>query len=537
MQASQQVIGQFRQKRLLISAIAAISALILLLTFHFFEGKREIEQQSKQVAGTLITHFEQLLSPLDVSASGAQALIGLSCIDARGLLVEKQAMMQTVRAILLVDHDKIYCSSLYGEQDIPFSTTYPELAIDNQRMLLGVDHTLLKGSTVLFLWTPGSLDNRTGVLQAINIEMLSHYLLEPALPWVNRAILNVGGKKLEYRNPDIKETTSAEHEVGWHFSSQRYPFSITLFGRSPSQLALSTLPIQVPLALMLSLTMGYIVWLATSNRMSLSWQISYGISAREFMVYCQPLINARNGVCEGIELLLRWHHPRLGWIPPDVFIPMAERQNLITPLTRFVISEAIRYLPILPATPSFYIALNVAASHFRDCEIINDLQALLWKATPGPQLVVELTERDALPIVDQQVVSRLQKMGIKLAIDDFGTGHSSLSYLRTLNPDILKIDKLFTAAIGTDAVNVTVIDMVIALAQRLNISLVAEGVETEEQANYLSEHRVNTLQGYFYARPMPLGDFQSWLTNSPPREMSYNTNVGAKFEKHHTHPA
>ncbi|QKJ87363.1 cyclic diguanylate phosphodiesterase [Paramixta manurensis] len=516
MQVSQQIVGQFRRKRLLIASIVAALVLILTLTFRFVEEKGRIEQQSRNFANNAIQRFDRMFSPLDVSASNTLGLVGVRCSTVRFPLVEKLATLQTVRAVLLVDNDRIYCSSIYGERNIPFSTTYPELAVNNQRMLLSVDNYLLKGSPVLLFWTPRSMDNRAGILQVINIEMMSNYLLEPTLPWVERAVFNVGGQSLEYGNPMIEAVHPSEDEVGYQQSSLRYPFSITLFGPAPSRLALMTLPSQLPLALLLSLLMGYIIWLATANRMSLSWQISYGLSAQEFMVYCQPLISARTGSCEGIELLLRWHNPRQGWIPPDVFIPMAERQNLIAPLTRFVISETVRHLPTLPACPTFHIAINVAASHFRDRAIIDDLQRLWWPANPKPQLVVELTERDALPVVDQRVVSHLHKIGVKLAIDDFGTGHSSLSYLKTLSPDVLKIDKIFTAAIGTDAINATVTDMVISLAQRLNISLVAEGVETAEQALYLRERGVDTLQGYFYARPMPLGEFPGWLTRHQP---------------------
>ncbi|MDU7868216.1 MAG: EAL domain-containing protein, partial [Pantoea sp.] len=158
----------------------------------------------------------------------------------------------------------------------------------------------------------------------------------------------------------------------------------------------------------------------------------------------------------------------------------------------------------------------VAASHFRDRAILQDLQNLWWPANPVPKLVVELTERDALPVVDQSVIAQLHEIGVRLAIDDFGTGHSSLSYLKDLKPDVLKIDKIFTAAIGTDAINATVTDMVISLAQRLNISLVAEGVETAEQAAYLRARGVDHLQGYYYARPMPIGDFPGWLAKHKP---------------------
>ncbi len=511
MQVSQQVVGHFRRKRLVIASIVAALVLILTLAFRFFEEKSRIEQQSYHFADNAIQRFDRFFSPLDVAANNTLALVGLRCNEVRFLLNEKISALQTVRAILLVDNDLIYCSSIYGDRAIPFSDTYPQLAVNNQHMMLSVDDYLLKGSPVLLLWTPESLDNRAGILQVINIELMSRYLLEPTLPWVERAIFNVDGKSLEYGNPLIEKATPSEDEVSYQQSSLRYPFTITLFGPAPTRLALLTLPSQLPLALLLSLLTGYIVWLATANRMSLSWQISYGLTAQEFMVWCQPLIDGGSGGCCGIELLLRWHNPRQGWIPPDVFIPLAERQNLVAPLTRFVLTEAVRYLPRLPQRADFHIAINVAASHFHRQAIVDDLQKLWWPAAPLPGLIVELTERDALPVVDQEVVSRLRQLGVKVAIDDFGTGHSSLSYLKTLSPDVLKLDKMFTAAIGTDAINATVTEMVISLAQRLNIHLVAEGVETAEQASYLRQRGVDTLQGYYYARPMPLEAFPAWL--------------------------
>jgi len=513
MQVSQQIVSQFRRKRLFIAATVAALVIFLTLAFRFFEEKNRIEQQSHTFANEAILRFDRMFSPLDVSANDNLGLVGQRCSDVRFTLVEKLAALQTLRSLLLVESDSIYCSSIFGERTLSFSKLYPELAIHNQRMLLTTDNYLLKGSPVLILWTPISQDNnKSGILQVINVEMMSNYLLEPTLPWVERAIFNVGGKSLEYGTPLIQPAIPSEDEVSYEEASLRYPYTITLFGPSPARLALAAVPSQLPLALLLSLLTGYIVWLATANRMSIAWEISYGLSSHEFLVYCQPLINARTGECDGIELLLRWNNPRQGWVPPDVFIPMAERQNLIAPLTRYVINEVVSQLPSLPDTPDFHIALNVAASHFHNRAILNDLQHLWWPANPRQQLVIELTERDALPVVDQRVVSHLQKAGVKLAIDDFGTGHSSLSYLKTLSPDVLKIDKIFTASIGTDAINATVTDMVISLAQRLNISLVAEGVETAEQAAYLRERGVDILQGYYFARPMPLADFPTWLS-------------------------
>ena len=510
MQMTAESLGQFRRKRLLIATLVTFLVLSLALVFRFFAEKKSIEQQSQQFAEVAVQRFDRMFSPLDVTADHSLSIIGQDCRQAQTKLIERLASLQIIRSSALVDNDRIYCSSIFGETDKSLSTTWPHLNA-TQRMLLTHDKHLLKGSPVLLLWTAHHQNPHSGVLQMINIELLINYLLEPNLPWIERVVFTVDGNSMEYGNPLIEPVFPAEDQSSLEAHSLRYPFSITLLGPPSTHIALMRLPSQLPLALMLSLLMGYIVWLAIANRMSPSWQISNGISGREFIVYCQPLINARTGQCDGIELLLRWNNPRQGWIPPDVFIPLAEQQNVIAPLTRFVLSETVRCLPVLPAHAGFHVAINISASHFRDQEIITDLKNIWWPAQPKLQLIVELTERDALPAVDQQVVTLLHDAGVKLAIDDFGTGHSSLSYLKTLNPDVLKIDKVFTAAIGTDAINATVTDMVISLAQRLNIALIAEGVETAEQAEYLRERGVDVLQGYHYARPMPLDDFPFWL--------------------------
>lgn len=173
----------------------------------------------------------------------------------------------------------------------------------------------------------------------------------------------------------------------------------------------------------------------------------------------------------------------------------------------------------------FHIGINVAASHFRHGMLLKDLNHYWFSAHPVQQLVLELTERDALLDVDYRLMRELHRKGVKLAIDDFGTGNSSLSWLEKLRPDVLKIDKSFTAAIGTDAVNSTVTDIIIALGQRLNIELVAEGVETREQAQYLRGHGVQALQGFLFARPMPLHDFPQWLAGSAPPPARHNGHM------------
>ena len=170
-----------------------------------------------------------------------------------------------------------------------------------------------------------------------------------------------------------------------------------------------------------------------------------GIAAREFELFCQPLVNARTQACTGVEILLRWNNPRQGWITPEVFIPLAEEHNQIVPLTRYVIAETVRQIGYFPSSPGFHIGINVAASHFRHAVLIQDLNRLWFSACPRQQLVIELTERDALLDADYRIVRELHRKGVKLAIDDFGTGNSSLSWLEKLHPDVLKIDQSLTS--------------------------------------------------------------------------------------------
>jgi sensor c-di-GMP phosphodiesterase-like protein len=522
MQTAQRIIKGYRRRRLIVCAALAMLVLVLTLSVRFVAERNINEQRLLAFNSRAIATLENILTPLDDVSAEVLKFVGANCETVQFRLREHAARMQTVRSIALIKDGILYCSSIFGPRNVPVSLLQPRLPVDTPLLLLSTDSSLLKGSPILISWHPAENGSRDGVMEVVNIEMLTGLMMEPERPWVSRAVLNVGDSHLEYGKGLLAKVTAEEGLVSRDIASRKYPFSITTIGPSASDLALKNLPTQLPLALMLSMLIGYITWLATANRMSFSWEINLGLASREFEVFCQPLMNARTLQCVGVELLLRWNNPRQGWISPDVFIPLAEQQNLIAPLTRFVMVEAVRHLNMFPPSPDFHIGINVAASHFHEGEIIDDLRRHWFPAQAVQQLTLELTERDALPEVDHRVVRDLRRLGVALAIDDFGTGQSSLAYLETLNPNVLKIDKSFTAAIGTDAVNSTVTDIIIALAQRLGIDLVAEGVETPQQAEYLRSHGVNVLQGYLFARPMPLKEFPSWLEGRSPPPPRHN---------------
>ena len=488
MQKAQRIIKTYRRNRMIVCTICALVTLASTLSVRFISQRNLNQQRVVQFANHAVEELDKVLLPLQAGSEVLLPLIGLPCSVTHLPLRKQAAKLQTVRSIGLVQDGTLYCSSIFGYRNVPVVDILAELPAPQPLLRLTTDRALIKGSPVLIQWTPAAGSSNAGVMEMINIDLLTAMLLEPQLPQISSASINVNGP--------------GATALAWHY-----------------------LPTQLPLAVLLSLLVGYIAWLATAYRMSFSREINLGLAQHEFEVFCQPLLNARSQQCIGVEILLRWNNPRQGWISPDVFIPIAEEHHLIVPLTRYVMAETIRQRHVFPMSSQFHVGINVAPSHFRRGVLIKDLNQYWFSAHPIQQLILEITERDALLDVDYRIARELHRKNVKLAIDDFGTGNSSFSWLETLRPDVLKIDKSFTAAIGSDAVNSTVTDIIIALAQRLNIELVAEGVETQEQAKYLRSHGVHILQGYLYAQPMPLRDFPKWLAGSQPPPARHNGHI------------
>ncbi|MRS89235.1 EAL domain-containing protein [Enterobacteriaceae bacterium RIT714] len=525
MQTAQRIIKNYRRNRIIVCVMVALITLFLTLGIRFISQRNLNQERVLAFANHSVSALDKILLPLKTGRETLQNLVGSPCSEAHLTLRKQAATLQTVRSIALIKEGILYCSSIFGNRDVPLRQLQPDLPSSQPRLVLSTDQSLLKGSPILIQWYPVSSNGEDGVMQVVNIDLLTRIMLEPQRPLITEVSLNVGNRYLRYDQNVTDTLTLKEDAMVMRQTSAHFPFTIIVSGPGAGELALKNLPSQLPLAVLLSLLLGYIAWLATASRMSFTWEINLGIAAREFELFCQPLLNARTQKCVGVEILLRWNNPRQGWISPDVFIPLAEEHNLIAPLTRYVIMETVRQIGYFPANKGFHIGINVAASHFRNGVLLHDLNRYWFSTHPTQQLIIELTERDALLDVDYRMVRELHRKEVKLAIDDFGTGNSSLSWLEKLRPDVLKIDKSFTMALGTDAVNSTVTDMIIALGKRLNIELVAEGVETQEQARYLRKHGVSIMQGFLYARPMPLRDFPKWLAESSPPPARHNRHI------------
>lgn len=242
-------------------------------------------------------------------------------------------------------------------------------------------------------------------------------------------------------------------------------------------------------------------------RMDMEVNLRRALDNGEFFVEYQPQVDLMTNKVAGVEALLRWQHPQLGIIPPAQFIPLAEETNLILPLGEWVMQEVFEqgmhweqegYLP-------FRIAINVSGRQFAQSDFVETVKRLLKKTGVNPTLLeFEMTESVVMNDVSATVVTLndLRALGINIAIDDFGTGYSSLSCLKYLPVNRLKIDKSFVAELQTNAEDRAIVEATIAMAKKLHLEVIAEGVETEGQYGFVQKRECDEVQGFYFSRPI-----------------------------------
>ncbi|WP_226582010.1 bifunctional diguanylate cyclase/phosphodiesterase [Halobacillus litoralis] len=243
-----------------------------------------------------------------------------------------------------------------------------------------------------------------------------------------------------------------------------------------------------------------------SKKMQLEYGLRKAIEKEELLLYYQPQVNVKTGKVKGVEALIRWNHPELGLISPLEFIPLAEETNLIIPMGEWILQEACSQFKqwLNQGYKLDHISINISSLQFREPDFAKLIQRVLEENQLKPEcLELEITEsvvqdsNEAIPIMHT-----LKNMGVKLSLDDFGTGYSSLRYLKDFPLDVLKIDKSFVQTVYNSNKDQAVIDTIIDMADRLELSVIAEGVETIEQLNYLNEKNCLEYQGFLFSAPV-----------------------------------
>ena len=260
---------------------------------------------------------------------------------------------------------------------------------------------------------------------------------------------------------------------------------------------------------------------SVNQRLQMETDLRRAIDHNEFVLHYQPLVDARNGQPTGVEALIRWRDPSGQLIPPLQFIPLAEDTGLIVPIGTWVLETACAQLRQWhdAGHPVLSMSVNVATRQFREVTFVETVRQAIQKSGIPPQsLELEITESILLESSDDTLgtLNALKQLGVSLAIDDFGTGYSSLSYLKRFPIDRIKIDRSFVRDLASDSDDLAIVRAIIALAQAMRLSVIAEGVETEAQLALLQSEECHNYQGYFYAKPMDAESvYQKLLSRQP----------------------
>ncbi len=260
------------------------------------------------------------------------------------------------------------------------------------------------------------------------------------------------------------------------------------------------------------------------KRLTLEAELRLALEAGQLILHYQPQVDLRSGGILGFEALARWQHPERGWIPPAEFIPLAEESGLINRLGDWALREACQQVKAwstsgLPYGP---VAVNVSTMQLNRGALIKSVMATLHETGTPPQLLsLEITESMVMGDAEQsmQVLTQLANLGVGLAIDDFGTGYSSLAYLQRLDVAKLKIDLSFVREVTTNANSAAIVKAIIALGHSLGLELIAEGVETRDQAQCLLKLGCDAIQGYWIGRPLAAADMTDFLASFRPLDL------------------
>jgi EAL domain-containing protein (putative c-di-GMP-specific phosphodiesterase class I) len=452
------------------------------------------------------TYLQDYFHDLNQTIHSLQPLIDQPCESVASGLTAHAAFSPNVRAVLLVKDGLAFCSSATGAMSTPLTELIPQLDITQ-----AVDMAILPGtpmtpkSAALAMWVRSPHGGKDGIFVSMNANLTPYILYSSRQNDFSGLALSVKYTTLSTISNQLIDPQMLLSPPVRQTQIDGLPLKISLYAnRWPPENTQFVLLLGTVCGLLAGLLSYYILTIKSDPRK----ELLLAIKNDQFYVVYQPVVRSETLQISGVEVLIRWRHPVAGEISPDVFINLAETQQLIIPLTRHLLKLIARDAPILQSLlpAGSKLGINISPTHLHAGSFQQDFQQFT-AAMPADHfsVVLEITERT---MIDKNRSLRnfdwLHEQGFEIAIDDFGTGHSALIYLERYNFDYLKIDRCFVQAIGTETVTSPVLDAVITLSRRLKLITVAEGVETQKQAEWLRDHGVNYLQGYWLSRPLTL---------------------------------
>jgi sensor c-di-GMP phosphodiesterase-like protein len=495
---------------------------ILSAVFLFLVGMLTINWQlwhmatlnSAGAARSSTFKIDAILNEAVNAADTAQRVAAQGCTSGGQLELGTEAALKPhLRAIMIEQSGTIMCTSLPGNGVL---IIHPETLPDEKLMLLS-GNRLINGVPVLVFQRP--------IPGGRVIISVSDAHLRDVIAGTSENLALVVNKQQLARIGDVSPLPTSQPSTTLA-SSALFPFSMAW--QAPAFFDMTRLVQQgwslMLLVFILSVAVG-ILWRRYAGKSTtFEEDLRKAIIRGDIVPFYQPIMNGKTGGLYGVEVLARWKHPKSGYIPPDVFIPIAERSGLIIPLTKGLMEKVVSQLkPLLPKLPDgFHIGVNISARHINSPTFIGDCNTF-GQGFKGKKikLVLEVTERE--PLLDNpeliENLNTLHNSGFVIALDDFGTGYSGLSCLDALAIDYIKIDKSFVSRVSEQKDSTILLDCVIEIAKKLSLSIVAEGVETKEQLEYLNRNQINLLQGYYFGKPVSYVEFIKFLLSKPKEEI------------------
>lgn len=505
---------------------AALFPLLLSIIFSYIIARQDVKRDLQATTQVILHQAETINSMAWNQVAELKTLEGKSCESVLGDLIRQGTLSAYFRSMGLLSGQDMYCSSVSGDQVIPLTQIiqYPLPAEQPEMWSMSVPRTRGVSTRPAIIFAR-QFSPTYGAFVVVDGQYLLDFMsaINNARPYELTVQFNGGfriqeGEKSQTSHPFI---SPLYHER----ASKRYPIIVSAEVQ-PEEIQqdwLNDFLTFLPLSLFLSLTFIYIVQSWKKRKMSLRDELRKGIQANEFSVHYQPLYDLKTERCIGAEALLRWFRPGGRTISPDIFIPSAENEGLIIPLTHHLFKLLAADIGSWTLPQDFRLGINIAAAHIHHPDFVNDIRQLAKTLRPQRvQITLELTERSLISDTQDvvQKLTQLRSEGILIAVDDFGTGHCSLSYLQMFPLDYLKIDKGFIGTIESANRDTPVLDAIINLSHRLALRMVAEGVNSAYEYDYLKRCGVQLMQGYLYARPMSSEALMAWLKEQGERKFT-----------------
>ncbi|WP_185219088.1 EAL domain-containing protein [Paraburkholderia dinghuensis] len=496
--------------------LVALAPLLACVVICYYAAGRTERREAAIAANIIVSEVSAIV---EVARSAMLTIVPHADYPCEKLLPDlavKAATAPYVRTINVIKGDVVFCSSAFGKLSIPLSTFMPDIGHERggEWMALVGMTPMVPERQALVIGKPAA--GGRAVMAVIDGRYLLDLMRAAApLDMYRQAELRFAGSPPLDGARMATPLDESSLLVNTRKVTASGAFELRIYGLRERWRAtfIALMLRDMPWAVALSALLVWLVWRLQNSRSSRREQLLRGIRANEFHVEYQPLYGVSAGHCDGAEALLRWVRPEFGEVRPGEFITAAEDEHVIVPLTQHLLKLIARDFATMDVRPGFHLSINFSPEHLSSEKLTDDVNALLETVSKNrPQIVMEITERTLIKNTEQaqRNLEALRDKGVKVAIDDFGTGYCSLTYLEHFPLDLLKIDRGFVLTIEPGTTRAVVLDAIIDLALSLDAQLVAEGVETMAQFDYLCARGVGFVQGYLYAKSMTADAFAQW---------------------------